>query len=144
MIAIVIGSTMLGFWQEYRASDAIEKLRSKVTIKSFALRDGTKREVSSCEVVPGDVVLLSAGSLIAADGILLEANDLYVSQAVLTGEVFPVEKKITIVDGNASLMERINCVFMGTRHRNSCQPSSVLPWPTELSGWLSVESSCES
>ena len=104
VIAIVIGSTMLGFWQEYRASDAIEKLRSKVTIKSFALREGAKREVPSCDVVPGDVVL--------------EANDLFVSQAVLTGEVFPVEKKPAVVDGNASLMERINCVYMGTSVRS--------------------------
>ncbi len=118
VIAIVVGSTMLGFWQEYRASDAIDKLRSKVTINSLAMREGKTLEIPSCEVVPGDVVLLSAGSLIPADGIVLEANDLFVSQAVLTGEVFPVEKTPAIVDGNASLMERINCVFMGTSVRS--------------------------
>ena len=118
VIAIVLGSTTLGFWQEFRASDAIEKLRSKVTIKSTVLRDGKKSEVLSSDVVPGDVVVLSAGSLVAADGIVLEANDLFVSQAVLTGEVFPVEKKAQKVDVNASLMERINCVFMGTSVRS--------------------------
>ena len=118
VIAIVMGSTMLGFWQEFRASNAIEKLRSKVTIKSTVMRDGKKYEVLSREVVPGEIVLLSAGSLIPADGIVLEANDLFVSQAVLTGEVFPVEKKPAKVELNASLMERINTVFMGTSVRS--------------------------
>lgn len=118
VIAIVIGSTMLGFWQEYRASDAIEKLRSRVTIKSVAMRDGHHCDVPSSEIVPGDVVQLSAGSLVPADGIVLQANDLFVSQAVLTGEVFPVEKKPAVVDVNASLMDRINCVYMGTSIRS--------------------------
>ncbi|MFN7894512.1 MAG: HAD-IC family P-type ATPase, partial [Pirellula sp.] len=106
VLAIIMGSTMLGFWQEYRASDAIEKLRSNVTIKSSAMRDGKRREVPSSEIVPGDIVFLSAGSLIPADGVILESNDLFVSQAVLTGEVFPVEKKTAIVDVNASLSDR--------------------------------------
>ena len=59
-------------------------------------------------------MLLSAGSLIPADGIVLEANDFFVNQAVLTGETFPVEKKPATVPANASLAERTNCVFMGT------------------------------
>ena len=70
------------------------------------------------QVVPGDVVLLSAGSLIPADGVVLEANDFFVNQAVLTGETFPVEKKPATVAANASLAERINCVFMGTSVRS--------------------------
>jgi Mg2+-importing ATPase len=118
VISIVLGSTMLGFWQEHRASDAIEKLRSKVTIRSTVMRDGKKCDLQSRDVVPGDVVMLSAGSLVPADGVVLNANDLFVSQAVLTGEVFPVEKTQTIVDVNASLMERGNCVFMGTSVRS--------------------------
>jgi Mg2+-importing ATPase len=93
VLAVVLGSTTLGFVQEYRASDAIEKLRSKLTIKSTVVRDGQSRVVFSEHVVPGDVVLLSAGSLIPADGIVLETNDLFVNQAVLTGEVFPVESR---------------------------------------------------
>ncbi len=59
-------------------------------------------------------MVLSAGSLIPADGIVLEANDFFVNQAVLTGETFPVEKKPATVPANASLAERANCVFMGT------------------------------
>ena len=118
VLAVVLGSTTLGFAQEYRAGNAIEKLRSKVTIKSDVLRDGQASVVLSKEVVPGDVILLSAGSLIPADGVVLEANDLFVSQAVLTGEVFPVEKKPAKLEPTASLMERVNCVFMGTSVRS--------------------------
>ncbi len=118
VLLVVLGSTTLGFVQEYRASDAIEKLRSKLTIKSNVLRDGQPRVVLSERVVPGDVVLLSAGSLIPADGVVLEANDLFVNQAVLTGEVFPVEKEPGISSAHSSLMERVNCVFMGTNVRS--------------------------
>jgi P-type Mg2+ transporter len=114
VLAVVIGSTMLGFVQEYRAGNAVEKLRSQVTIKSNVLRGGQARPVPSEHVVPGDVVLLSAGSLVPADGIVLEANDFFVSQAVLTGETFPVEKAPGTADANASLAKRSNCVFMGT------------------------------
>src|SRR5258708_6145574 len=114
VLAVVFGSTILGFAQEYSASNAVEKLRSQVTIKSNVLRDGQARMLPSEQIVPGDIVLLSAGSLIPADGILLSANNFFVNQAVLTGETFPVEKKAEVVAANASLAERTNCIFMGT------------------------------
>jgi Mg2+-importing ATPase len=118
VLAVILGSTILGFVQEYRASNAVEKLRSQVTIKSSVLRDGNPQMLPSEQVVPGDVVLLLAGSLIPADGIVLEANDFFVNQAVLTGETFPVEKTPGIVPDKASLAERTNCVFMGTSVRS--------------------------
>lgn len=118
VLAVVLGSTMLGFVQEYRASNAVEKLRSQVTIKSNILRDGKPQLLPSNLVVPGDVVLLSAGSLIPADGVVLETNDFFVNQAVLTGETFPVEKVPGIVPAKSSLAERTNCVFMGTSVRS--------------------------
>ena len=118
VLAVVLGSTLLGFVQEYRASNAVEKLRSQVTIKSSVLRGGKPQLLSSEQVVPGDVVLLSAGSLIPADGIVLETNDFFVSQAVLTGETFPVEKTPGVVPSKASLAERTNAVFMGTSVRS--------------------------
>jgi P-type Mg2+ transporter len=118
VLAVVIGSTMLGFTQEYRASNAVEKLRSQVTIKSKVLRGGKPEMLPSEQVVPGDVVMLSAGSLVSADGIVLKTNDFFVNQAVLTGEAFPVEKIPGIVPAKASLVERTNCVFMGTSVRS--------------------------
>jgi len=114
VLMIVLGSTLLGFTQEYIAGNAIEKLRSQVTVHSKVLRGGQLKTVPSHQLVPGDIVLLSAGSLIPADAVLLEAKDFFVNQAVLTGETFPVEKKPGPVADKASLAERSNCVFMGT------------------------------
>lgn len=118
VIAVVFGSTMLGFVQEYRASNAVEHLRTQVTIKTSVLRDGKRQLIPSEQVVPGDIVLLSAGSLIPADGIVLETNDFFVNQAVLTGETFPVEKIVGVVAATSSLADRINCAFMGTNVRS--------------------------
>jgi hypothetical protein len=78
------------------------------------LRGGQPQSLPSDRIVPGDVVQLSAGSLIPADGVVLEAHDFFVNQAVLTGETFPAEKKPGTVPANAGLAERTNCVFMGT------------------------------
>jgi Mg2+-importing ATPase len=114
VLAVVLGSTVLGFVQEYRASNAVEKLRAHLTIKSSVLRAGQPQVLPSEQVVPGDVVLLSAGSLIPADGVVLVANDCFVNQAVLTGETFPAEKQPGTVPAKAGLAERTNCVFMGT------------------------------
>jgi Mg2+-importing ATPase len=118
VLAIVVAGAVLGFVQEYNASNAVEKLRSRVTLKATALRDGQPQSILAEEVVPGDVVLLSAGSLIPADGLVLEADDFFVNQAVLTGETFPVEKRPGLVGATASLAERTNCVFMGTNVRS--------------------------
>ena len=118
VLTIVLGSAVLGFVQEYNANTAVEKLRARVTIKANVLRDGQPQSIPAEEVVPGDVVLLSAGSLVPADGVVLEARDFFVNQAVLTGEPFPVEKKPGVVEPHASLAERINCVFMGTNVRS--------------------------
>lgn len=114
VLAIVVGSTLLGFAQEYNATNAVERLRSQVTIRSNLLRGGQPQMLPSELVVPGDVALLSAGSLIPADGIVLEADDFFVNQAVLTGETFPAEKAPSTVPAGASLAQRTNCVFMGT------------------------------
>ena len=118
VLVIVFGSTILGFVQEYMAGNAIEKLRSQVTLNSQVLRDGKPLKLLSAAVVPGDVVLLAAGSLIPADGVLLEAKDFFVSQAVLTGETFPVAKMSGVVVAEAGLAERSNCAFMGTSVRS--------------------------
>ena len=118
VIIIVIASATLGFVQEYSANNAVEKLRAQVTIKANVLRDGKVQSVSAEEVVPGDIVQLSAGSLIPADGIVLEARDFFVNQAVLTGETFPVEKIAGPVEVKAGMPERVNTVFMGTSARS--------------------------
>ena len=118
ILAIVLGSAILSFSQEYSASNAAEKLRSQVSLRTNVLRDAQEQSVLAEEVVPGDIVLLSAGSLVPADGIILEAKDFFVSQAVLTGETFPVEKTPGIVPQTASLAERTNMAYLGTNVRS--------------------------
>jgi Mg2+-importing ATPase len=118
ILLIVLGSALLSFYQEYGANNAAEKLRAQVSLKSDVLRDGKPVSIPSEEIVPGDVVLLSAGSLIPADGLVLESKDFFVNQAVLTGETFPVEKTPGVVEEKASLHERTNVAFMGTNVRS--------------------------
>jgi Mg2+-importing ATPase len=126
ILAIVLGSAGLSFMQEYRANSATEKLRARVTVKASVIRGGRPEAIPAEEVVPGDVVLLSAGSLVPADGVLLEATDFYVNQAVLTGETFPVEKKPGTAAVRAGLAERANCVFMGTNVRSGTAKALIM------------------
>ena len=118
VLSIVFGSGVLGFLQEYQASRAVEALRARVRVTCKVLRGGAVLDIPSREVVPGDVVQLSAGSLIPADGVLLEAKDFFVSQAVLTGESFPTEKTPGANPADASIAERMGSVFMGTSVRS--------------------------
>ncbi len=114
ILVIILVSAVLSFVQEYSANNAAEKLRSQVMIKATVERDGQAQTLPAEQVVPGDVVLLSAGSLVPADGLVLEATDLFLNQAVLTGETYPVEKKPGVLPSKSSLAERTNMVFMGT------------------------------
>jgi P-type Mg2+ transporter len=93
IIAIVLLSGLLGFWQEKRAADAVAKLLAVVQVKVQVLRDGAACEVPLEGVAPGDLVLLNAGDIIPADCLILESRDLYVDEAALTGESFPAEKR---------------------------------------------------
>jgi len=118
VLAIVLVGALLGTWQEYRASSALEQLRRRVAITARVRRDGVPVEIPAAEVVPGDVIELSAGSLIPADGLLLEARDCFASQSLLTGETFPVEKQPGLAEPQANLAERGNCLFMGSSLRS--------------------------
>jgi Mg2+-importing ATPase len=114
ILVIIIMSGFLSFIQEYSATNAVEKLLQTVKTKVTLLRDGKKKEVFMDEIVPGDIVLLSAGDIIPADCVILEAKDFFVNEAILTGETFPVEKTSKISPQGQSPTQRNNCVFMGT------------------------------
>jgi len=118
IMLIVMGSALLSFYQEYNANTAAEKLKEQVSFKSDALRDGKPASIPTDEIVPGDVVYLSAGSLIPADGLIIDARDFFVNQAVLTGETFPIEKMPGVLPESAGLSEQTNVVFMGTNVRS--------------------------
>ncbi len=120
VLGIVLASVGIGFSREYSAQVAVATLRARVQTLTKVLRDGHAAELPVQEVVPGDVVLLAAGSLVPADAILLEATDFYLSEAVLTGESFPVQKRPTKSAVDAGLSARLGSVFMGTNVRSGC------------------------
>ena len=118
ILAIVIGSSLLGFYQEYRASAAVEELKKRLALTCRVVRDGVEGTVHADALVPGDVLVLSAGNLIPADGRILEASDFLVSEASMTGESFPVEKQPGVVPADAPLARRTNVVFLGASVRS--------------------------
>ena len=115
IIAIVVLNAILGVMQEYRAEKAMAALKSLAVPLVRARRGGHVLEVSARNLVPGDVVLLEAGGHVPADGRLLEAANLRVQEATLTGESEPVEKHSEPVGGgDVALGDRRNMVYMGT------------------------------
>jgi Mg2+-importing ATPase len=115
---IVMATVGIGYSREYRAQAVAGALRARLHVRTSVLRDGHAQPVPPEDVVPGDVVLLSAGSLVPADAVILQATDFFVSEAMLTGESFPVQKKPGVVDQSAGLGARMNCVFLGTNVRS--------------------------
>src|SRR5215475_7982789 len=114
VLLIVAGSTLLAFTQEYRASNAMARLRERLALTVATFRDGCVQSIEAQRIVPGDVVKLSAGNLVPADGVILQCRDFLVSEAALTGESFPVEKAAGAKPIDAALAQRSNCVYLGT------------------------------
>ncbi|HEV2354088.1 MAG TPA: HAD-IC family P-type ATPase, partial [Puia sp.] len=114
ILVIILVSSMLGFWQERRASRAVAELLSLVQIHCRLLRDGREGDWQAEQVVPGDIVILAAGDVIPGDSLLMESNELFVDEAAFTGESFPVEKNVGVVSMDAALSERTNSLFMGS------------------------------
>ena len=112
---MVVLGVSLRFWQESKAETAAAKLKAMISVTATVVRDGAAREVPLTQLVPGDVVKLAAGDMIPADLRLLTCKDLFLTQASLTGESFPVEKfdAPEPADDRAPL-ERKNICFLGT------------------------------
>ena len=114
IIIIVFISVTIDFFQEYRAGQAAELLRKKIITNASVLRDGTMQELPIFELVPGDIISLSAGDIVPADARMITGRDLYVNQSALTGEPYPAEKNPADSDPANSLAEAENYVFLGT------------------------------
>ncbi|MBS1741897.1 MAG: magnesium-translocating P-type ATPase [Bacteroidetes bacterium] len=114
ILFIVLSTGLLSFFQERNAGRVVEKLQRLIALKSIVTRSGRSTEIHSDEVVPGDIVQLSAGDMIAADCLLIASNELHVNEASLTGESFPVRKIPGVVDENARLTMRTNALWQGT------------------------------
>jgi len=126
---MILSSALLRFWQEFRSNNAAEKLKSMVKTTATVLRNdfpvksfhktvssAFKKEVDIKELVPGDIIYLSAGDMIPADVRILHSKDLFVSQSMLTGEAMPVEKRDHLIPDSdkKSSLELENICFMGT------------------------------
>jgi len=114
IILLIIGAGgLLGFWQERGASNALRELLRVVVATTTVTRDGQARELPDEQLVPGDVLTLRAGDLVPADCCLLTANELFVNEASLTGETFPVNKLPEPLPAATPLAQRLNVLFRG-------------------------------
>jgi Ca2+-transporting ATPase len=124
--AIVVINGLIGFFLEYRAEHALLALRAMTAPHARVRRDGHIREIPAAEVVPGDLLLLEAGDIVAADARLIEAHALTVNEAALTGESLPAEKSTQPVAADAPLAERRDTVFMGTAVTNGSALAEIV------------------
>ncbi len=126
MLMVVLG-VGLRFWQESKADDAAAKLKAMISVTATVLRDRTARELPLAQIVPGDIVKLAAGDMIPADVRLLSCKDLFLTQASLTGESFPVEKfDQQEPKDNRSPLELKNLCFLGTSVESGSGTAIVL------------------
>ncbi|SKB43249.1 magnesium-translocating P-type ATPase [Dyadobacter psychrophilus] len=114
IFSILVVTGLLSFWQELHAGKAVEKLREMIEIKSLVVRDGKEELVNTTKIVPGDILRLKAGDIIAADCRIIESNELHVNESSLTGESYPAEKMAGITDESAPLAKTFNCLWEGT------------------------------
>ncbi len=114
ILAIVLASGLLGFWQERGAANAVARLLAIVQIKAMAIRDKSPVEIPVERIVPGDVVVLNAGDVIPGDCLILDSRDLFIDEATLTGETYPVDKSDAAVAAETPLAKRTNALWMGT------------------------------
>ncbi|MBU7031544.1 MAG: magnesium-translocating P-type ATPase [Theionarchaea archaeon] len=115
LFSIIILTSMLGFYQEYRAEKALLELKRYITFESKVLRDGEIIFIDSENIVPGDVVDLTIGDIVPADMRLFSTSDLTINESSLTGESLPVLKTLDCIDIHDTLPQNLgNMAFMGT------------------------------
>lgn len=115
IFVVILLNAILGTVQYFKAEQSLEALKSLTAAKCRVIRNGVKQEILSKDIVPGDILFLEAGDLIAADGRIIENHLLQVNESSLTGESLAVEKSVEVLsDGEIPLSERKNMVFGGT------------------------------
>lgn len=114
VLAIVLGSALLGFLQEYRAGHAVAKLLAVIETRVTVLRDGREVDLPQDVLVPGDVVVVAAGAAVPADCRIVHSTDLFVDESTLTGESYPAEKAAGDLPGDTLLAKRSNALFQGS------------------------------
>jgi len=110
----VLLDAVVGFLQENKAGQILKTLKKAVKNEAEVLRDGNLKIIDASQLVPGDIIILTAGSRIPADGRIFESHDLKVNEMALTGEWLPAEKRTGVLDENVPLADRDNLVYSGT------------------------------
>lgn len=113
VLAIVVNAA-LGFYQEYKAEDALERLVGYIKDRARVIRNGHEQEIDSSDIVPGDIVRLSFGGRVPADIRLISVNALSTDESILTGESLPVSKNVELIEESAGVAERKNMAFAGS------------------------------
>ncbi|MDO4296208.1 MAG: cation-translocating P-type ATPase [bacterium] len=114
IFVVIILNAILGTVQYVKARKSLESLKALSSPNARVLRDGKKREVAATEVVPGDILLLEAGDVVAADGRILSSFSLQVNESSLTGESASVDKNEKVLEGECPLADRLNLVYSGS------------------------------
>ncbi|MBI4137971.1 MAG: HAD-IC family P-type ATPase [Candidatus Wildermuthbacteria bacterium] len=112
-IAVLINS-VLGYLEEYKANQALSRLKQILKHKAVVIREGKTREILREELVPGDIIELKEGDKVPADARILEATDLRISEAILTGEWIAAQKESGALSLETPLADRDNMAYMGT------------------------------
>ena len=114
IVAIVIATATLGFFEEFRSEKAVEALKKMTAPAATVIRSGKEVKIPAVEVVPGDVILLYTGDKIPADARIIESVNLKIDEAPLTGESAPVNKRIETCPDETALNDRVNMALTGT------------------------------
>ena len=114
ILLVILINAVIGFWMELQAQRSMNALRKMASVPAKALRDGKLKEISSEEIVPGDILFFEAGDMITADARIVQAAQLLVNEASLTGEAMPVEKQNGNLPDETPLAERSNILHKGT------------------------------
>jgi len=114
ILLVILINALIGFWMELQAQRSMNALKKLASVPSKVFRDGKLIEISSEELVPGDMLFLEAGDMITADARIIQSTQLSVNEASLTGEAMPVEKRENELPEETSLAERSNMLHKGT------------------------------
>ena len=126
IFSIVLISVILDFTQEHRAEKAAEALKKRVATTATVIRNGTKQDIEVFSLVPGDIVVLSAGDIVPADSRIINARDFFIDQSALTGESFPVEKTADLIIEKTESGKWNNYLFMGTSVTNGTATAVIV------------------
>ncbi len=118
IVVVLLINTIIGFWMEFKAEKSMDALKKMDRIQCRVLRDGKEKDIDAEQIVPGDILLVDSGDLIAADSRVFYTTELAVDESSLTGESVPVSKTIDAFEEEKGVGDRTNLLFKGTAVTN--------------------------